>query len=59
MYDRVRYMAISNIFQPIPIFIASLWRRKLDYAKILQVKYFTGENILIYSTLTIPAFLEP
>ena len=28
-----------------------VWRRNLDYVKILQVKYFTGENILIYSTL--------
>ena len=27
-------MAISNIFRPIPILVARLWRRKLDYAKI-------------------------
>ena len=40
--------AILNIFRPIPIFVARLWRRKLDYAKILQAKYFTGENIPIY-----------
>ena len=26
------------------------WRRKLDYAIILQPKYFTGENIPIYAT---------
>ena len=44
---RVRYMAI---FRPIPIFVARFWRRKLDYAKILQAKYFTGENIPIYGT---------
>ena len=50
VYVRVRYKVISNTFRPIPIFVARLWRRKLDYAKILQAKYFTGENIPIYGT---------
>ena len=27
------------------------WRRKLDYAKILQPKYFTDENIPIYGMM--------
>ena len=26
-------------------------RRKLEYVKILQAKYFTGENIPIYGTM--------
>ena len=30
--------------QCIPILVAKIWRRNLDYAKNLQVKYFTGEK---------------
>ena len=31
-----------------PILVAKVWRRNLDYAKNLQAKCFTGENIPIY-----------
>ena len=41
---------LCNVRRPIdlPILVAKVWRRNLDYTKNLQVKYFTGENILIY-----------
>ena len=41
-----------SVRRPIPILVAKDWRQKLDYAKKfnLQVKYFTGENILIYGS---------
>ena len=39
---------LCNIRRPIPILVAKIWRRNLDYAKNLQAKYFTGENIPIY-----------
>ena len=39
---------LCNVCQPIPILVAKVWRQNLDYVKNLQVKYFTGENILIY-----------
>ena len=41
---------LCNVCQPIPILVAEVWQRNLDYAKNLQAKYFTGENILIYGT---------
>ena len=41
---------LCNVHRPIPILVAKVWRRKLDYAKNLQAKYFTSENILIYGT---------
>ena len=34
----------------IPILDAKVWRRNLDYAKNLQVKYFTNDNIPIYGS---------
>ena len=43
---------LCNICQPIPILVAKVWRRKLDYMKNLQAKYFTGENIPIYGIHT-------
>ena len=42
---------LCNVCQPISILVARVWRRKLDYTKILQVRYFTGENIPIYGIL--------
>ena len=39
---------LCNVRQPIPILVAKVRRRNLDYTKNLQVKYFTGENIPIY-----------
>ena len=39
---------LCNVRQPILILVAKVWRRNLDYAKNLQAKYFTGENIPIY-----------
>ena len=39
---------LCNVHRPIPILVAKVWQRKLDYAKNLQAKYFTGENIQIY-----------
>ena len=33
------------------ILVAKVWRQKLDYAKNLQAKYFTGENIPIYGII--------
>ena len=41
---------LCNVRRPIPILIAKVWRRNLDYTKNLQAKYFTHENILIYGT---------
>ena len=41
---------LHNIRRPIPILVAKVWQRNLDYAKILQAKYFSGENTPIYST---------
>ena len=41
---------LHNVCQPIPILVAKVWQQTLDYAKNLQVKYFTGENIPIYGT---------
>ena len=46
-YIRVARM-LSIIFSTYTNFCCSLWRRKLDYVKILQVKYFTGKSIPIY-----------
>ena len=44
-----KYMCIlCNAHRPIPVLVAKVWQRKLDHAKNLQAKYFTGENILIY-----------
>ena len=40
---------LCNVRQPIPILVTKVLRRNLDYAKNLQVKYFTGKNIPIYS----------
>ena len=40
---------LCNVHWPIPILVTKVWRRKLDYAKNLQAKYFIAENILIYS----------
>ena len=37
---------LCNVCRPIPILVTKVWRRKLDYAKNLRVKYFTGENML-------------
>ena len=37
-----------NVRQPIPILFVKVWRKNWDYAKNLQAKYFTGENIPIY-----------
>ena len=45
---------LCNVHRPIPVLVAKVWRRKLDYAKILQVKYFAGENIPIYGTSKLP-----
>ena len=41
---------LCNIRRPIPILVAKVRRRNLDYAKNLLAKYFNGENILIYGT---------
>ena len=30
-----------------PILVTKIWQQKLDYAKTLQAKYLSGENILI------------
>ena len=43
---------LCNIRRPIPILVAKIWQRNLDYAKNLQAKYFTGENIPIYGNRT-------
>ena len=40
---------LCNVCRSIPILVTKVWRRKLDYAKNLQAKYFTDENIPIYS----------
>ena len=56
VYTHMRYMyvqlrnAIQVIFRPIPIFVAMSGDEN-DYVKILQAKYFTGENIPIYGNL--------
>ena len=42
---------LCNVRRPIPILVAKLWQQKLDYAKSLQAKYFTSENIPIYGIL--------
>ena len=42
---------LCNVRRPTPILVAKIWQRKLDYAKNLQAKYFTGENIPIYGTV--------
>ena len=42
---------VTYVHQPIPILVAKVWQRKLDYAENLQAKYFTGENIPIYGKL--------
>ena len=42
---------LYNVRWPIPILVAKVWWRKLDYAKNLQAKYFTDENIPIYGIL--------
>ena len=42
---------LCNVCRPIPVLVAEVWRRNLDYAKNLQAKYFTGENIPIYGIL--------
>ena len=34
-----------NLYQ---FWVAKVWRQNLDYAKNLQAKYFTSENIPIY-----------
>ena len=34
-------------------YTAEVWRRNLDYAKNLQAKYFTSENIPIYGIICI------
>ena len=39
---------LCNICLPIPILVAKVWQRNLGYAKYLQTKYFTSENIPIY-----------
>ena len=41
---------LCNVHRPIPILVTKVWLRNfwlrnLDYAKNLQVKYFTSENI--------------
>ena len=41
---------LCNICQPVPILIAEVWRQNSDYAKSLQAKYFTSENIPIYGS---------
>ena len=38
---------LCNVRQPIPILVTKVWQQNLDYAKNLQAKYFTGENIPI------------
>ena len=43
---------MCNVHRPIPILVTKVWRRNLDHVKILQAKYFIGENIPIYSTYT-------
>ena len=50
---------LCNVCQPIPILVAEVWQRNLDYAKNLQVKYFTGENILIYGTCKLLDLIAP
>ena len=42
-----RKLNTRNILRNL-ILVAKVWRRNLDYAKKLQAKYFTGENIPIY-----------
>ena len=39
---------LCNVRRPIPILVAKVWQRKLDYVKFLQAKYFTSKNIPIY-----------
>ena len=34
---------LCNVRRPIPILVAKIWQRNLDYAKNLQAKYFTGK----------------
>ena len=34
-----------------PISMTKVWRQNLNYAKNLQAKYFTGENIPLYGSL--------
>ena len=41
---------LCDVRQPIPILITKVWRQNLDYAKNLQAKYFTSENIPIYGS---------
>ena len=40
---------LCNVRRPIPILVANVWWRNLDYVKNLQAKYFISENIPIYS----------
>ena len=42
---------VQRVCRPIPILVAKVWRRYLDYTKYLQVKYFTSENIPIYGII--------
>ena len=35
---------LCNVRRPIPILVAEVWRRKLDYAKNLQAKYLTSKK---------------
>ena len=44
---------LGNVRRPIPILVAKVWWWNLDYMKYFQVKYFTCENIPIYSIWTI------
>ena len=39
---------LHNVHWPIPILVAKVWQRNLDYTKNLQAKYFTGKNIPVY-----------
>ena len=51
---KIKHMKYScNVCRPIPILVAKVWQQNLDYAKHLQVKYFTDQNILIYGTLSL------
>ena len=47
----MRNILCNILYQPIPILVAEVWRRNLEYVKILQAKYFTGKNIPIYGNL--------
>ena len=47
---KININILCSIHRPIPIWVIKVWRRNLNYAKNLQAKYFTGENIPIYST---------